>query len=112
MTNFKGTKGKWNVDPITGMIKCDHQGIASTWSMETDDLDERLNGESWLDMRHRTQAERDNRSKVIPKANALLISKSPQMLEMLDRVAPVLLMYGETDHYENVLKLIKEATSI
>lgn len=42
----------------------------------------RLHGESWLDMRNRTQQERDAISDEV-KANACLIAAAPELLEAL-----------------------------
>jgi hypothetical protein len=39
-------------------------------------------------------------------------SKAPEMLEMLNKVAPTLERYGEIEQYKEVIQLIKEATEI
>jgi hypothetical protein len=47
-----------------------------------------------------------------PQANALLISKSPEMLKMLNKIAPTLARYGEMEQHKDVMQLIKEATEL
>jgi hypothetical protein len=111
MTEFKGTKGKWAVDNQSGMVVCNHQAIASAWLMSTDDLEIRLDGESWLDMRNRTLKEREVLTKLVPKANSLLISKAPEMLEMLVNIIESELLSGSTTE-PKIKQLIKEATEL
>jgi hypothetical protein len=96
MTNFKGTKGKWSI---------------------TDGLP---NGQDIQALRIQSDPEEWDIAAVwddIPsedaKANALLISKAPEMLEMLEE----LLQYGANhgmpfDLYEKTQQLIKEATEL
>lgn len=91
MSNFKGTKGKWgissnNQDQIESQ---DGINICDCWSMG----DNRFPDE--LEM----------------KANALLISKAPEMLEVLENI--------ENDNgsipafmWEMIKKVIKQATEI
>ena len=114
MSEFKGTKGPWVVNQEKeGMITSGTQSIASTWSQNVDDLDKRLEGESWLDMRERTKEEREIRVRLIPKANALLISKAPEMLEMLEEMLFVLKREeGYDEMYKEVRDLIKSATEL
>lgn len=46
------------------------------------------------------------------KANALLISKAPLLLDMLNEICPILERYNEKEKHQKVLQLIKEATTI
>jgi hypothetical protein len=90
---FKGTKGKWNIKNISYNkkwinISSEKGIIARTFYGEEEPI------------------VTDEES----EANALLISKAPEMLEML-----IYLVYNEEIHYEEkdkVLNLIKEATEI
>lgn len=81
---FKGTKGKWFKPNGTTIIQSD-------------------NGSEICDYAgYKTTLEED-------EANALLISKAPEMLEMLNK------LYAEDllkDYQDDVLKLIKEATEL
>jgi hypothetical protein len=47
-----------------------------------------------------------------PQANAILMSKAPEMLEMLNKIAPTLARYGEMEQHKEVMQLIKEATEL
>jgi hypothetical protein len=38
--------------------------------------------------------------------------KAPEMLEMLNKIAPTLERYGELEQHKEIIKLIKEATEI
>lgn len=57
MSEFKGTKGKWILDEECFSIKNKNVNglLATTWSTYNNDLIEvRNDGESWLEMRRRT----------------------------------------------------------
>lgn len=92
MTNFKGTKGKWVIDssPNNGVITI----LSKTAYICDVDFDKE--GE----------------------ANALLISKAPQMLEMLENCFGMLDKIRPATEEEmremknNIKKLIKEATEL
>jgi hypothetical protein len=106
---FKGTKGKWLLSEHGKSVISSYGTVASCWGENVDDLDERLEGESWLSMRNRTFADREERLETIPKANALLISKAPEMLEMLKKIHKTTL---DEDIKCQVELLIKEATEL
>lgn len=113
-TEFKGTKEKWELDIEKKGVSINGNLIVTCWGENTDDIDERLRGESWLSMRDRTKKEREQRLEIRPKANALLISKSPEMLEMLQDIYA---KYEKDGHLLNVSpskikQLIKEATEL
>ena len=101
MENFKGTKGKWGV-------------------LQTDEV------ESHLDIAINTEKEdcvcwvyskfdyRDHNG----KANALLISKAPEMLEMLAKIVSQLdsieslNFQSDVDLMDEARQLVKEATEL
>jgi hypothetical protein len=79
---FKGTKGKWELNTFRNSVLIDGKLMVTCWSESTHDLDEKLSSdESWLSMRERTENERKQRTDFKPKANALLISRSPILFE-------------------------------
>ena len=86
---FKGTKGKWNVTNAVpngiNKLKGHIEVSSNDWSIACVFND--ING---------------------AKANALLISKAPEMLDMLKDVKD----YLGSDKREQVEQLIKEATEI
>jgi uncharacterized secreted protein with C-terminal beta-propeller domain len=82
MTQFKGTKGKWEVSKAyETIIDEEGYGIAQEYGIK--------NSLYW-------------------KANALLISKAPELLEMLEEVKD----YLGSDVRGKVEQLIKEATEL
>jgi hypothetical protein len=87
MSEFKGTKTKWN------KMDASRFGIPFIIYNEKEETIFQCYGED-------------------AKANALLISKSPEMLEMLNKVAPILERYGEMEQHKEVMQLIKEATQL
>ena len=88
---FKGTKGKWYVENFKGCesvcTKLDTQGDIICLIPDEDCDSSR---ENW-------------------EANALLISKAPEMLEMLEKISEI--NFNEEIQKE-VLQLIKEATEL
>jgi hypothetical protein len=85
---FKGTKGKWEVNPKASRnVRCNNLTIANCSSGQ--------NGENEIE----------------EKANALLISKAPEMLEMLDYLSTRLGTAFEREIQE-INQLIKEATEL
>jgi hypothetical protein len=85
---FKGTKGKWEINPKASRnVRCNNLTIANCSSGQ--------NGENEIE----------------EKANALLISKAPEMLEMLKHIV-YYLDNKSTPNIENIKQLIKEATTI
>lgn len=104
---FKGTKGKWMVSDT--IISCNNVPLASAFTLTSRVDESRLTDESWLDMRKRTELLRIE-CQVEQKSNALLISKAPEMLEMLEYFVEkdMLSAYGEA----LANQLIKEATEL
>jgi hypothetical protein len=95
MENFKGTKGKWAV-------------------LQTDEV------ESHLDIAINTEREdcvcwvysKFDYQDFNGKANALLISKAPEMLEMLEKLEPIFRELNVVGLANEIEQLIKEATEI
>ena len=86
---FKGTKGKWEINPKASRnVRCNNLTIANCSSGQ--------NGENEIE----------------EKANALLISKAPEMLEMLNKVCEKLKGNGFPMLQNEIQQLIKEATII
>jgi hypothetical protein len=89
---FKGTKGKWEINPKASRnVRCNNLTIANCSSGQ--------NGENEIE----------------EKANALLISKAPEMLNMLKTTSNCLWMLntkGTNELAEEIDKLIEEATEI
>lgn len=100
MSEFKGTKGKWNYD----------DGDNSSIDMVLDD-------NSTISVsRHDRYGDGLVGSREEMQANALLISKAPEMLEMLNKINITISIHGKIDsetelHYQ-LNKLIKEATEL
>ena len=90
MTKFKGTKGKWTVEQL--------EHIDSTYVWFED-----FKGHIQLWHHHG-----DSATKEEAIANALLISKAPEMLEMLKDIKD----YLGSDKRQEVEQLIKEATEL
>jgi hypothetical protein len=110
---FKGTKGKWNFDKTKNAITSEKVSgiLATAWiTYKSEEIEEIIDGESWLDMRKRTDVIRAEKD-IEQKANALLISKAPEMLEILK-----IILEGKCDipewKKEMAKKLIKEATEL
>jgi hypothetical protein len=117
---FKGTKGKWFFDKTKDNITSENVSgiLATAWmTYNSEEIEERIDGESWLDMRKRTEVIRIEKE-IERKANALLISKAPEMLEMLSELRLIFDKYevnfeSEFFKYKEPLeKLIKEATEL
>jgi len=113
---FKGTKGHWELNKSRNGVLIDGKLMVTCWSENTDDLDNQFSGESWISMRNRTENERIERTEVKPKFNALLISKAPEMLEMLKNINEALnmgLVVNKDSFTDRQIKqLIKEATEL
>lgn len=90
MSEFKGSKGKWRVIKNSTTLSCNKEQIITCWFFT-------------------------NR-KEEAKANALLISKAPEMLEMLKEIVHAFDSDNLHGYQEEILKqtkqLIKEATEI
>lgn len=102
---FKGTKEKWYLSDSKGGVKCDSvKGLLlKAWSVyNSEEVEQRIDGESWIDMRDRTAPIREEKE-VETKANALLISKAPEMLEELkETVTDLKILRG------NILESLKK----
>lgn len=78
--NTEHTPGRWFADDHR--VKYEHGHIASFWSPR-EISDERLDGESWLDMRNRTQPARAKLDREV-KANACLSAAAPDLFAALN----------------------------
>lgn len=93
-TEFKGTRGEWYLqeysDAYTNIVRCnDGEGCETLWICN-------IHG-----------------SGIENRANALLISKSPEMLEMLENVVIHLKEHDMHGKFaDQIEQLIKEATEI
>lgn len=94
---FKGTKGSWILTPKINRIIVG-KSIADVWGFDAH-IDDKSNREM--------------------KANALLISKAPEMLGMLLKISKFLKWQSEIDKtdsckkaYNDIDNLIKQATEI
>lgn len=109
---FKGTRKKWIANK--GVIKTENGetiGFAATLVGRVEET--RLPNESWLQMMERIKPERDL-GEFEREANALLISKAPEMLEELIKEVEILksMGLGDTDRCKRKEQLIKSATEI
>ena len=84
---FKGTKGKWNIEPPIAK---------GSWIGNE-------NGYSALSCGNTNEENR---------ANALLISKAPEMLEMLNECLEMTKALQADKMHAKISKLIKEATEL
>ena len=94
---FKGTKGKWKI-----------KDIKSTLETEINSSEYRI-----AKVKHYKGKNFNDPIEKEAKANALLISKAPEMLEMLNRFMEITreLNHPRLDHLRgSANKLIKEAT--
>ena len=92
MTSFKGTKGKW----------LSHKYVFATIISEDGVLVASCGG--------RTSNVNPEKLILEQESNALLVSKAPEMLEMLEKVKSILGNVGEFELAKEIEKLIKEAT--
>lgn len=93
MDNYKFTKGKWylqeSTDAYTNIIR-----------IKSNTHDTLYVGSTPQDPKSES------------RYNALLMSKAPELLDMLNKVAPMLERYGELEQHKELIQLIKEATEI
>lgn len=92
---FKGTKGEWSSCNCKWVLSEGHCGSIATVNYS-------LEGEHW--------SEGDNPILEESKYNSLLISKAPEMLEMLIELAFICNLSDEKQREVN--KLIKEVTEL
>ena len=89
---FKGTKGKWYFDKEKAKVY-------------------KENGNTLCVCYHTSIYDKEE-----SEPNALLISKAPEMLEMLKKINHTTTLHGKIDNgsdlHKNLIKLIKEATEI
>ena len=95
MSEFKGTKGKWEVNPRASRnVRCNNLTVAN--------CSQGQDGENEIEEKH----------------NALLISKAPEMLDILKKLD---ILFEHTDLnnkptfkdlFEKIKQLIKEATEL
>ena len=86
MGKFKGTKGKWFPSHMSVNYTTYHNNMTKIWHPMGDEEQ---------------------------RANALLISKAPEMLEMLERYVDYIESIGEGhEMLDETKQLIKEATTI
>lgn len=92
MSNFRGTKSPWRVIESTcGLIT------------ETQCINIQVGEDDIITVWDNSEES---------QANALLISKAPEMLEMLEKVKSSVLIAGDMELYREVEQLIKSATDI
>ena len=100
---FKGTKQKWQAKDSN--VYADNKLIISCWSSRATD-ESRQEGESWLDMRIRTEPERTLNNETEPQANAKLIACAPELLEFINEYKGFLNLKDQ----KKAIELIKRAT--
>jgi hypothetical protein len=97
MSEFKGTKGKW-------AIKKNIEGCFL------------ISGENWEDFCEVVTVtdgtDFDGKFAEQAQANALLISKAPEMLEMLEKLKYRLDWFNDDVSVSEIKQLIKEATQL
>ena len=86
---FKGTKGKWHIEDKQASIFDDNGKSIVCW--------------------HGVATSTYQKDEITLKANSLLISKAPEMLEMLKYLLPT---FKGTKTFNDIEQLIKEATTI
>lgn len=91
MSKFKGTKGKWEFDDEC--VLCLSNGMKSIDIVVNNPKPYQDNNDKW-------------------DYNALLISKAPEMLKMLEKLAPLLKQRHLYETANKVELLIKEATDL
>ena len=87
VSETKFTNGPWSVDvSISGdaSIRNDHGFQCSSNVIKVDET--RLEGESWIAMRDRTETARES-AKLEANANIFVMAAAPEMYEMLEAIA-------------------------
>ena len=85
MSKEKFTKGKWSVSVESGNAKVyyPHGFLTSAGVIKI--YDSRLDGESWIEMRERTESAREA-AKAESNANMHLIAAAPEMYDLLNSI--------------------------
>lgn len=107
---FKGTKGKWSTFEDYGIEDEKGFSIASADNISIDNRWDEKKAYHWS----KKGFHRDLENEEI-KANALLISKAPELLDMLIKVVPYLCKINDTQahlEYHSAIILIKESVNI
>tara|TARA_R110000822_G_scaffold178776_2_gene318697 strand:- start:199 stop:504 length:306 start_codon:yes stop_codon:yes gene_type:complete len=101
MTEFKGTKGKWTVDKYSY-----EKGVDMNLPIKSD-----IKNRGWIADSKGNHVNIGMTTEEM-EANALLISKAPEMLEMLDKLIPILKENSRFSLLDELKQLIKEATEL
>ena len=106
MSEAKFTKGEWIVLVESGNAKVyyPHGVLTSENVIKVDDS--RLDGESWIEMRERTEPEREA-AKAESNANMHLIAAAPEMYEMLSSLSEMMPMLDEQTHPQIEMDSVK-----
>jgi hypothetical protein len=102
MSEFKGTKGKWVLSNKPYLLENNYQG---SFDIRTEDFKTKVaevNAYSFYNIKGIEEA----------KANALLISKAPEMLTMLENMLLIFETLESTINIMPIINLIKEATEL
>ena len=86
----KYTEGEW--EAVGGQIKASGEHIITAWGLEGRVSEERKDGESWLEMRKRTDPDRVC-AEIEGLANANLIAQAPAMHKELEKILTGLIDY-------------------
>ena len=98
MSEFKGTKAKWSVDYSTYFEGQGYIPIKSN-----------IKNRTWIAETKSNHVNKGMKSEEM-KANALLISKAPEMLKMLERLSNHFDLFP--DDRDSIKNLIKSATEL